>query len=259
MSSEAAALQCALEAVWARLYAEVEGARFERRGDLIVALHPPFLIPQCNGPWVVEDTQAAVDAMAAAIAEVEAAGAWPWVQTRAGHERTRRAAADLGLTHRERIPGMVLRPGELVESSRDAVEIDLITAAEIDVANEILAVCFGAPKELFDRFCPVCAAIDGASWYVGRVDDEIVATALGITIDDVTGVFNVATEPQHRGRGYGAALTARALRDGFGGGAKLAFLQATDSGHGVYRRLGFRDVEEYILLTRPAPAEPISA
>jgi len=77
---------------------------------------------------------------------------------------------------------MVLEPGELVEPSSLALEIDLITATEIDAANQILATCFGAPEELFDRFCGVCAAIDEGCWYVGRVDGEIVATALGITM-----------------------------------------------------------------------------
>jgi GNAT superfamily N-acetyltransferase len=248
-------MQSALEAVWDRLYSELDDARFERRGDLIVALYPPFPIPQCNGPWVVEDTQRAVDGLAGAIAEVEAAGAWPWVQTRSGHERARHAAAELGLTHSEQIPGMVLQPGELVEPSGVAIEIDLVTSTEMDAPNEILATCFGAPKELFDRFCGMCAAIDEASLYVGRVDGEIVGTALGMDVDGVTGVFNVATAPEHRGRGYGAALTARVVRDGLQGGSKLAFLQSSDVGHGVYRRLGFRDVEEYLLLTRPDPAE----
>lgn len=154
---------------------------------------------------------------------------------------------------------MVLRPGELVEPSRSAVEVDLIALAEIEATNEVLATCFDAPKELFDRFCAVFLAVDEASWYVGRVDDEIVATALGVTLDGVTGVFNVATSPEHRGRGHGAALTARVVQDGFRGGAKLAFLQSSDSGHNVYRRLGFRDVEEYLLLTRPAPGAPTPA
>ncbi len=249
-------MQRALEAVWALLYSKVDEARFERRADLILAVYPPFPIPQCNGAWVVHDTQSAADALAGAIAEVEASGALPWVQTRSGHEGTRRAAADLGLTRRERLPGMVMQPGELVgDPSRVAVEIDLITATEVDAANEILATCFGAPKELFDRLCGLFAALDEASWYVGRVDGEIVATALGITIDGVTGAFNIATLPEHRGRGHGAALTSRVLRDGFDGGAKLAFLQSSDIGHGVYRRLGFRDVEKYLLLTRPAPTE----
>ena len=83
----------ALERAWERLYTVFEGARFERRTDLIVALYPSFPIPQCNGPWVVEDSQEAVDALPQAIAEVEAAGARPWVQTRSGHHRTGQAGS----------------------------------------------------------------------------------------------------------------------------------------------------------------------
>jgi hypothetical protein len=44
------------------------------------------------------------------------------------------------------------------------------------------------------------------------------------------------------------------VRDGFNGGSAFAFLQSSGLGHGVYERLGFRDVEEYVLLTRPVSA-----
>jgi predicted GNAT family acetyltransferase len=90
-----------------------------------------------------------------------------------------------------------------------------------------------------------------ARWYVGRSGGAIVSTALGFTCEGSTGVFNVATPSEHRGRGYGAALTSRVLRDGFEAGSKFGFLQSSAIGHGVYRRLGFRDVEEYTLFTRP--------
>jgi predicted GNAT family acetyltransferase len=105
---------------------------------------------------------------------------------------------------------------------------------------------------MLDAIATAFLSLDGVSCFVGRVDDEVVVTALGITIDDVTGVFNVATMPEHRGRGHGAALTARVVHDGFERGARLAFLQSSALGHRVYQRLGFRDVEEYILLSRPA-------
>jgi ribosomal protein S18 acetylase RimI-like enzyme len=137
----------------------------------------------------------------------------------------------------------------------DGLAIDLIGADEVGTANAVLAASFGIPMELLDAISTTFAALDGVSWYVGRVDGEVVATALGHTIDDVTGVFNVATLPEHRGRGHGAALTARAARGGFESGARLAFLQSSQMGHHVYRRLGFRDVEEYVLLSRPAPTE----
>ena len=251
MESEAAAAHRALEAVWARLYAEVDGARFERRGDLLFALYPPFAIPQCNGPWVVEDTQAAAAELPEAIAEVEASGAWPWVQTRSGHDRTQRAAAELGLTEREALPGMVIRPDELVAPSAGPLSIGLIAASETAAANALVARSFGLPEDLIDSFSRTSATLEEACWYVGRIDDEVVATGLGITIEDVTGVFNVATASEHRGRGHGAALTARVVEDGFASGSRLAFLQSSRLGHGVYTRIGFRDVEEYVLLTRP--------
>jgi ribosomal protein S18 acetylase RimI-like enzyme len=245
-------MQRALESVWALLYAHAPDARFERRGDLFFALYPPVPIPQCNGPWVVEDTEAAADALGAAVAEVEAAGAAVSVQTRSGHERTQRAAGELGLTNRVTLPGMALRPGELVAPPADGLAIDTIAAEEIETASEILSTSFGAPREMFDLFSPMFAGVKEGKWLVGRVDGEIVATALGITVDGATGVFNVATAAEHRGRGHGARLTARVVEDGFADGAELAYLQSSDMGHGVYRKLGFRDVEEYVLLTRPA-------
>lgn len=253
MASEALRAHNALVSIWGRLTDLFDDASFEPRSDLIVALCPALPIPQCNGPWVVEDSTRAVAAMPGAIAEVEAAGAWPWVQTRSGHQRTRAAARELGLTVEERVPGMVLRPGELAETTSD-IEIAPTAAHDVDVANEILAVSFEAPKEIFERFSAVVGGVEGAVWYVGRVGGHVVSTATAFTVDNVTGIFNVATPPQHRGRGYGGALTARAVRDAFHAGSELAFLQSSSAGHGVYRGLGFRDVEEYVLLSRPLPA-----
>jgi hypothetical protein len=116
LSSEPALLHQALEGAYERLYAGFGGARFERRGDLIVAVLPGVPIPQCNGAWVSEDSASAADALAEVVAEVEAAGEWPWVQTRLGQERAQHAAVALGLTHEERVPAMLVLPDEVVET-----------------------------------------------------------------------------------------------------------------------------------------------
>lgn len=243
-------MQRALEAMQELLYDAFDGARFERHSDLIVLVCPGLPIPQFNGAWVVEDSRPAVEALAEAVAEVEATGAWPWVQTRSGHDRTRQQALNLGLTQSMRLPGMVVAPGDLVEPAVE-IEIGLVRDGDVDATNEMLSISFAAPKELFDTLCGVLQSVKEASWYVGRVEDAIVSTAVGVTVAGATGVFNVATPPEHRGHGYGAALTARVVRDGFGAGSRFVFLQSSEIGHGVYRRLGFRDVEQYVLLTRP--------
>ncbi len=249
--SERVAIQTALEKAQERLYGAFDGARFERRSDLIVSLCPRLPIPQFNGAWVVEDSQAAVEALAEAVAEVEAAGAWPWVQTRSGHDRTQQQARHLGLTQLVGVPGMVIRPGEFAAPPAE-IEIGLVRDGDADVVNELLSTCLEAPKELFDDLGSGLRRLKEASWYVGRAEGAIVSTGVGFTLDGATGVFNVATLPEHRGRGYGAALTSRVVRDGFEAGSLFAYLQSSEIGHGVYRRLGFRDVEEYVLLSRPS-------
>ena len=64
----------------------------------------------------------------------------------------------------------------------------------------------------------------GLRSYVGEVRGKAVTTALSVTTGDCVGIFSVATLPDHRRRGYGAAVTARAVRDGFDGGARWAWL-----------------------------------
>jgi GNAT superfamily N-acetyltransferase len=64
-------------------------------------------------------------------------------------------------------------------------------------------------------------------------------------------VFSVATPPEHRRRGYGGAISAHAARMGFEQGSDLAWLQTSDLGEPVYRRLGFQHSVMHSLLTRP--------
>jgi ribosomal protein S18 acetylase RimI-like enzyme len=250
---EAATAYRALADAWRSLYAEVDGARLERRTGLLVAICPGIPVPPFNGPWILDDSPAAAESLPAALADVEAAGEEPFVLGRARHGRVADAARALGLTDAERLPVLVARPDELLEVEC-TLDVSPIERGEIDATLDVLTDAFGEGREIFARIGVAVLAASGARWYVGRVDGAVVCTAVGVTAGDAVGIFNVATAATHRRRGHGSALTAHAARDGFADGAGLAYLQASPAGHSSYRRIGFRDVDEYVALHRPRRA-----
>jgi GNAT superfamily N-acetyltransferase len=229
-----------------------EDARFERRGGYDLLVFPPVPIPQFNGVWPLDD--AAAPELAGALAEIEDLALPYSVQLRRGRTPAfEDEAARLGLTGEEPIPGMVASRDDL--GTPDTPELEILRVETPDGLAQALAVAaegFGAPPDMLaPLYLLETAAVKGLAYYLGRVDGRDVSTSVGYTLGDTVGVFNVATPPEHRGRGYGAALTVEAARQGFAAGADLAWLQASALGLPVYRRLGFREAEEYVLLTRP--------
>ena len=87
---------------------------------------------------------------------------------------------------------------------------------------------------------------DGVAVYVGYTDGEPVTTGVGICTGRTIGVYNIATIPSARQRGYGAAMTARIATDGVAAGCDVATLQASEMGYRIYERLGYRTVVEYM-------------
>ena len=252
---EAGRVHEALRSTFELIASVLPQSRFERRDGYDFLVCPEVPIPQFSGVWPLDD--AAAPSLEGTLSEIEEMGLPYSVQLRAGATPAfGTEARRLGLTSNEKLPGMVARPGEL--ASPDATELQIVRIATADGMAQALAVAaagFGAPADLL---APVYMLefleLDSSAYYLGRVDGHDVSTSVGFTVEDAVGVFNVATPPEHRGHGYGAALTAQAARDGFAAGAELAWLQSSAMGHSVYRRLGFRDVETYLLLTRPSPS-----
>jgi GNAT superfamily N-acetyltransferase len=84
--------------------------------------------------------------------------------------------------------------------------------------------------------------------FTGYVDGVPVATAGARTGHGIVDVEWVATLPQHRGRGYGAALTWAATT---ASPEDPALLIASDDGQPVYERLGFVRLQRLTLWHRP--------
>lgn len=114
------------------------------------------------------------------------------------------------------------------------------------------AAGFGEKPEHFLRLVlPEVLRSSGSRAYVGEASGEIVTTALGVTLGDHVGVFNVGTPDAHRRRGYGTAITARVVADGLDAGANWAWLQSSNVGYPIYEALGFETVERWSCWVRP--------
>jgi N-acetylglutamate synthase len=246
-------------AAWERMCGVLEDARFERRSGYVLTTCPTIPAPAFN--VVMPEDDAAADALAEALAEISAQGLPAGLLVRRGKTPAWEAEAErLGLMVRDEEPGMVVTPDELRDA--DVPELQIIQVKTADGMAQALAVVaegFGVSAELFAPLYDLAfLELDGAAFYVGRVGASDVTTGTGLTTGDAVGIFSIATPPDHRGRGYGAAITAAAVREGFRAGAEFAWLQSSPSGYPVYHRLGFRTVETYVLYAAPeaAPEAP---
>jgi ribosomal protein S18 acetylase RimI-like enzyme len=241
----------ALRTAFENLYALFDDARYERREGYDFLFVPQIPIAPFNGVWPLDDK--AAPALEDALGEVEAAGVPCSVQLRDDQTPACEVEARrLGLTNELAMPAMVIREGDLRDRAVDGLRISTVDGEpDRTLAMETAAVGFGAPLSIFEPiYQEHVLAVDGFRAYLARADDDVVATSIGYTLGDTAGIFNVATPAEHRGRGYGAAVTAAAARGAFDDGAELAWLQASQMGFSVYRRLGFEQVGTDLLLTR---------
>ncbi|MCA1218625.1 GNAT family N-acetyltransferase [Streptomyces sp. 8L] len=108
------------------------------------------------------------------------------------------------------------------------------------------SAAYGASRGTARFFHRVLASLPhtagGPLWHVVlRADGRPVAVASVFLRDGVAGLYNVATVPQARGRGFGTEAARTALAGAYERGARTAVLGAEPGAAGMYRTLGFTD------------------
>jgi ribosomal protein S18 acetylase RimI-like enzyme len=160
-----------------------------------------------------------------------------------------------GLVHDEDLPVMGMRlDGWQSRPPAPGIELEWVRdRAGFDAATRVMWAGFRIPDDAFgafaDRFCDlIVGPLASQRVVIARIDGRPVSTALGFVVDDVVGVYNVATIPEAERRGAGSAVTRAVLEDAIGRGARSAVLQTSEPGRAVYERIGFHDVGRITVL-----------
>jgi N-acetylglutamate synthase len=193
------------------------------------------------GAWVLRD--------GGAVDRVRATGLPHCLQLRPGASPALAGlAAARAMSADAEIPLMVMEDPAAVIGARPLAGLVLrqLSPEQVILHARVAAAGFEAPQEPFAQLMTAdVLRLPGVRCYLGEVGGQAVATGLGVTLGEFTGVFSVATPPAHRRRGYGAAVTARVVADGRAAGATWAWLQSSPPGYATYARLGFQAVETW--------------
>ena len=200
-------------------------------------------VPTMNGVWALS-ADASPATIGAALDDVAARGAPFCLQARptCAASAARAAEARALIEAPARLPLMAMS-GPAPDAGVPELRIRRLGPKSSGLHGALAARAFGAPADLFDQVTDPALTLAGTRVYLGEVDGEPVTTGLAVALRDAVAVFNVATPPEHRGRGYASAITARAINDGLAAGASWSWLQSSDAGLGVYERLGFQTLE----------------
>jgi N-acetylglutamate synthase len=152
-------------------------------------------------------------------------------------------AAARGLAAAGEVPLLAVDRAAAIRPPAD-LSIRLLGPGDAWVHARLCTLGFGLPDGIAQRSVTEDTLKSSTvRCYVGEIGGQPVATGLTITTGAFTGMANVTTDPRYRGRGFGTAITARAVADGLAAGASWCWLQSSPDGYPVYKSYGFQLIE----------------
>ena len=147
------------------------------------------------------------------------------------------------------VSGMAMDLGQLppdTTATADLSVAEVKNVSQLATWSHICAAGFGMPADAEAIWLSWFGSMGIGSdipirHYIGWWKGEPVATSTVLFAAGVAGIYNVATLPEARGRGIGAALTIAPLRDALLAGYQVSILQSSEMGLGVYSRIGFQE------------------
>ena len=235
--------------VISRFAREVDAALVERRdGVVIISTGLPILT---FNQVLVDDEGAAAETLPVAIESLRARRAPFVVNLRVGRDdRWIPAVASLGLvpiSPEPWLPAMAMHPVASAGAAPEDLDIRRVTDGpglddHIRVASEAFDIPEVVVRSVVTRRVATAPEV---GVYVGYSDGKPVSAGIGIRTGRAIGLYSITTLEAARGRGFGTAISLRIAADGAAAGCDVAVLQSSPMGVPIYRRLGYRTVQEY--------------
>jgi len=156
------------------------------------------------------------------------------------------ALSNHGFEFSDGAPGMAVDLHEINESLRpaDGFEIRRVDDEEsLRIWAKVFVNGYGLPPNweslTFDSWMQLGLDLPLRN-YLGYLNGKPVSTSTIFYGGGVAGIYCVATLPEARGKGIGAALTLKPLLDAREMGYRIGVLQSSEMGFNVYKKLGFR-------------------
>jgi GNAT superfamily N-acetyltransferase len=214
-------------------------------GDAVVGAAvrtPPYLLAVTDLPLP------AATALGATIADVDMPGLLARADVAAAVARAAGRGYQVRMAEVQYRLDRLIPPTPLPGTARPATEDDDALIVRWTREFEIEAGVYVRGADASEAVRRRCAR--GDALWVWWVDDVPVSMAGRVAaVNGVPRVGPVYTPPEHRGRGYGAAITAAVCSDAFAGGATACTLfadAANPTSNGVYTRLGFYPLREVV-------------
>jgi ribosomal protein S18 acetylase RimI-like enzyme len=122
------------------------------------------------------------------------------------------------------------------------------TPADYEQFADVIAELFGTSSEAeqirtyYQRVGAIRQPDQPIKLYVGECDGYVVATGTLFLYGSSAGIYDIATRPAWRGRGFGSQLFYHLLLEAKENLIQEVVLQASADGLGIYKRAGFIEV-----------------
>lgn len=188
----------------------------------------------------------AATALATSMASIEGLDLPYVLEVFPGAEAVGRAAMAAGLSKSGEQPFMIHPDSSQVRMrAPEGIDIRPVqTAAELQDWCRVAAEGFGMPAEHVIALAPAGTWLGSAAVraFTAYESGTPIATSLAAFNGEACGIYTVATLEAARRRGIGESVTAAAVIEGTAHGCEIAYLQASDKGYPVYKKMGFEEV-----------------